>query len=276
MKKISLYTLIACWVVLLTACDDVNFGKFFYTDCDVNARFEQSIAYHQQHPIDTLTVEQDDYSFWVTSDLHIENELSQPVQDFLTLAGKGKELFIVYNGDLYNGKEEYANYTATVLKEKSPLPAFYVAGNHDLYFGWNLYQTRFGTSTYTSVVKTPSGKDLFIFLESASATLGANQYEWLSQVLSKRGYYRHCFVFTHTNLLSQHIANGTFLSDEAQMLFSLFSKNRVNAVFTGHAHHESDQTIMGVRYLITGALKNGYFGKTTVSKKGFEWEFKQL
>lgn len=273
MKKILTYTTLMTLLAVLTACDDVNFGNLFYTPCDVNARFEQSTIYNQKHPIDTLELHSEQYSFWVTSDLHFKNETTKPIEKFLVQANNGEAQFIVYNGDIYHGKEEYANYASEVLHNKSPLPSFYTAGNHDLYFGWNVYYDRFGTSTYTAIVKTPKDKDLLIFLESAAATLGNSQYQWLQEVLNKRGYYRHCFVFTHTNLFHQHVANGTFMPDEAHVLYRLFSDNKVTAVFTGHTHQEHEDTLLGVKYITTGALKNGEAGLVEVTAKDIAFEF---
>lgn len=274
MKLKTLYGLLLG--VVLASCDDANMGNLFYTPCDVNTRFDQSMAYNQDHPIDTLQVNSDDYAFWVCSDLHIEEQLPPYVSQFLQTANDGKAQFIVYNGDLFHGQEAHAEYAAQVLHKESPLPSFYVAGNHDLYFGWELYQSRFGTSTYTAIVQTPSAKDLYIFLESASATLGQRQYEWLQGILAKRGYYRHCFVFTHTNLIYQHITNGVFMRDEAHALYRLFSDHQVSAVFTGHSHVANHETLLGVTYITTGALKDGELVRIQVEQKRLVEEFKQL
>ena len=76
MKKQLTYLYSIALLFLTTACEDVNFGNLFYSPCDVNARFEQSIVYNQERQTDTLTVSDDTYSFWVTSDLHLKTELS--------------------------------------------------------------------------------------------------------------------------------------------------------------------------------------------------------
>lgn len=276
MRKKLRYSCLLPLLLGFAACDDVNLGNLFCSPCDVNTRFEQSMAYNQANPLDTLHIDNANYAFWVSSDLHIEESESPYVNQFLKTANDGRCQFIVYNGDLYHGKEAYADYASNLLHTQSPLPAFYVAGNHDLYFGWNIYQERFGTSTYTAVVATPSGNDLLIFLESASATLGKDQYAWLKETLTKRGYYRHCFVFTHTNLIYQHITNGVFMSDEAQLLFRLFSDHKVSAVFTGHSHVANKATVMGVPYLNTGSLKNGEVLRMHIEEKQILEEFKSL
>lgn len=276
MKKQLTYLYSIALLFLTTACEDVNYGNLFYSPCDVNARFEQSIVYNQERQTDTLTVSDDAYSFWVTSDLHLKTELTTPIANFLKSANDGAAQFIVYNGDIFHGKEEYADFASDILHSQSPLPSFYVAGNHDLYFGWDVYHKRFGSSTYTAVVKTPKGNDLLIFLESASATLGQSQYNWLKEVFNQRYNYRHCFVFTHTNFYNQHITNGVFLSDEAHVLYHLFKEKKVTAVYSGHSHVEDQEIILGVTYLTTGNLQNGKVARVTVTDQTIEHEFKQF
>lgn len=272
--KKSLFTLLL--LAVLSSCEDTNISNLFYTPCDVDHRFEQSIAYNQAHPTCTLQVDNDNYAFWITSDLHIKESTPPYVEQFLKNAGKDSAQFIVYNGDIYHGQEAYATYASQVLHSQSPLPAFYVAGNHDLYFGWDIYQNNFGSSTYTAIIQTPAGNDLLIMLESASATLGNSQYKWLQEQLKQRGNYRHCFVFTHTNLQYQHITNGVFMADEAHVLYRLFSDNKVSAVFTGHSHVENQQTLLGVQYITTGSLKNGQLGMVNVTDNEVRVEFKHL
>lgn len=276
MKNLRTSLFILPLLAVLSSCEDVNLGNLIYTPCNVDHRFEQSIAYNQSHPIDTVKTTYGDYAFWITSDLHIKESTPPYVEQFLKNANKDSAQFIVYNGDIYHGQEAYATYASQVLHSQSPLPAFYVAGNHDLYFGWDIYQNNFGSSTYTAVVKTPAGNDLLIMLESASATLGNSQYKWLQEQLKQRGNYRHCFVFTHTNLHYQHITNGVFMADEAHALYRLFSDNKVDAVFTGHSHVENQQTLLGVQYITTGSLKNGQLGMVNVTDKEVRVEFKHL
>ena len=276
MKNLRAFLFILPLLAVLSSCEDVNVGNLFYTPCNVDHRFEQSIAYNQAHPIDTVKTTYGDYAFWITSDLHIKESTPPYVEQFLKNAGKDSAQFIVYNGDIYHGQESYATYASQVLHSQNPLPAFYIAGNHDLYFGWDIFQNNFGSSTYTAVVKTPAGNDLLIMLESASATLGNSQYKWLQEQLKQRGNYRHCFVFTHTNLQYQHITNGVFMADEAHALYRLFSDNKVDVVLTGHSHVENQQTLLGVQYITTGSLKNGQLGWVDVTEKEVNVEFKQL
>lgn len=275
MRKTASVLITTALLLILSACEDVNFGKFFYTDCDVDTRFEQSINRNMQQEENMLFAADDKYGFWVCSDLHLKKEIPPYLEHFFEqVNSSSNELFIVYNGDLYNGDADEADFTYNTLQKQSPLPAFYTAGNHDLFFDWNIYYDRFGSSTYTLEIKTPTATDLLLFLESASATLGKKQYDWLCDVLRKRKSYRHCFVITHTNFSQQGINNGIFMSDEMHTLYRLFGDHQVTAVFSGHAHQCNDQTRLGVRYLTTGALKNGEYGLVTIDNDKWEWEFK--
>lgn len=276
MKKTLTFLVATTLLATLSACDEVNMGNLFYSPCNVDKRFEQSMAYNQAHPIDTIRVANQDYAFWICSDLHIENEPHTYVSQFLAQATPQEAIFAVFNGDLYNGNEAYAEVAWQTIKAQSQIPYFCVAGNHDLYFGWDVYGKRFGTSTYTVVVKTPEYKDLYLFLESAGATMGKSQLQWITNQLGKRKQYRHCFVVTHNNFFPEYITNGVFMQDETHKLFGLFGDNKVTAVFSGHAHVTSDNTVLGVRYLTTGDLQNGHYGVVQVTPEGFEWTCKQF
>ena len=87
-------------------------------------------------------------------------------------------------GDLTTGHEEDYNVFEQHLPQQDSLPAFLIAGNHDLFFnGWKEFYSRFGSSTYLFTVKTPDATDLFICLETGGGTLGDKQLEWLINIL---------------------------------------------------------------------------------------------
>ena len=189
-------------------------------------------------------------------------------------------IFIMsYGGDLY---QAYALISA-ILASKTPVRTvnmgvamYYAAGNHDQYFGWSLYYDRFGSSTYSFTITTPNYKDLYIVLETGSSTLGKNQYNWLVEQLYKRNNYRYCIIITHSNFTYQGFKNGVFTQEETIILYDLFTKNNVNMVISGHSHQENDVTIENVRYITTGAMKNGEFGTCFVNKSGVSFKFENL
>ncbi len=276
MKKIISYLSIATILVVLSSCEDVNVGNLFYTTYDVEARFEASMNYNATQKTFTQSVPEE-YTFLVCSDLHINQEENPYITQFLQPNFHKNVHFIVYNGDLFQGQEAEAKKASELLKGQVIIPSYFSAGNHDLYFGWDLYNRYFGSSTYSFVMQSPSANDLFLVIESGSATLGSKQLAWLKdQLMNQRSKYRHCFIVTHTNFTQMHALNGIYMPDELHLLYRMFADYDVTGVLTGHAHAAHQTTYLGVPYYTTDALKNGAYGKMTVNDKEITWEFKQL
>ena len=269
--KYILYSLI---VLAISSCE-YDLIRFGWTDYSVDERFNDSKAYNEAHPAPCLEVDSDEYFFTATSDFHLHTD-SVFLPDFFNYINNSKSTFIVLNGDIYNSKEKFADYAFSALSEGIKIPAYYTCGNHDQYFGWNVYFSRWGSSTYSFTVTTPNYQDLYIALETGSSTLGAGQYNWLKEVLSGREEYRYCIVFTHSNFTYQGLANGVFTQEETVVLFDLFARNNVNMVISGHSHRENDLTIEGVRYVTTGAIKSGEFGTCFVKNAGVDFKFEDL
>ena len=268
------YILYSVIVLAISSCE-YDLIRFGWTDYSVDERFNDSKAYNEAHPAPCLEVDSDEYFFTATSDFHLHTD-SVFLPDFFNYINNSKSTFIVLNGDIYNSKEKFADYAFSALSEGIKIPAYYTCGNHDQYFGWNVYFSRWGSSTYSFTVTTPNYQDLYIALETGSSTLGAGQYNWLKEVLSGREEYRYCIVFTHSNFTYQGLANGVFTQEETVVLFDLFARNNVNMVISGHSHRENDLTIEGVRYVTTGAIKSGEFGTCFLKNAGVDFKFEDL
>ncbi len=276
MHKTSYYLLTALFIGLFSSCNDVNLGNLFYSSENVDARFAASMQYNTEHTAIRQEVTED-YCFLVCSDLHIKQAENPYIDQFFSPDIHKAAQFVLYNGDLFHGQEPEAKKAYELLQAKNTLPYYCSAGNHDLYFGWDLYHRYFGSATYAIAVATPSANDLILVIESASGTLGRDQLAWLKEQLSlQRAKYRYCFIVTHTNFSHLHATNGIFMQDELHVLFRLFADHRVTAVFSGHSHVEHQITYLGVPYYTTAALKNGAYGQMTVTEKQCVWEFKQL
>ncbi len=261
-------------MISATSCE-YNLLRFGWTDYSVEERFNDSSNYNDKHPAQCLETDSDEYFFTATSDYHLHTD-SVFLPTFFKYINNSKSTFVVLNGDLYNSKEEFADFAYSALTNGIKIPAYYISGNHDQYFGWNLYYDRFGSSTYSFTVTTPNHQDLYVILESASSTLGRGQYEWLKTQLNNRDKYRYCFIITHSNLTYQGFQNGTFTQEETVVLYDLFASNNVNMVISGHSHRENDVTIEGVRYVTTGAMKSGEFGTCYVNNSGVDFKFEDL
>ena len=268
------YILYLTIVFAMSSCE-YDLIRFGWTDYSVDERFNDSKTYNETHPAQCLEVDSDEYSFIATSDYHLHQEEVFLPQLFCYI-NSSESKFIILNGDIYNSKEEFADYAFSALANGIKIPAYYTCGNHDQYFGWEMYFSRWGSSTYSFTVTTPNHKDLYIALETGSSTLGIGQYEWLVDVLSTREEYRYCIVFTHSNFTYQGLTNGVFTQEETVVLLDLFAKNNVNLVISGHSHIENDKTIANVRYITTGAMKDGHFGTCQVGNSEVDFEFETL
>ena len=268
------YILYSFIVLAFSSCE-YNLLRFGWTDYPVDQRFEDSRRYNEKHPAQNLSIDTDEYTFTATSDYHLHTD-SVFLPKFFDYINGSQSTFVALNGDLYNSKEEFADFAYSALTKGIKIPAYYTCGNHDEYFGWHLYYDRFGSSTYSFTVTTPNYQDLYIALETGSSTLGRGQYEWLLEVLSKRDEYRYCIIITHSNITYQGFLNGTFTQEETVVLFDLFAKNNVNMVISGHSHRENDLTIESVRYVTNGAIKSGEFGTCFVKNAGVDFKFEDL
>ena len=130
-----------------------------------------------------------------------------------------------------------------------PYPFYPVVGNHDItHNGWALWSNIFHSSfydVYVLVEDDPLSFDHFIFLDSASGTLGREQVKLIEEgVLDGRDYekngylVRHTFVFSHTNIFRPRAVEfaSTFPREEMFFLLNQFEKWDTRMVFLGHVH----------------------------------------
>lgn len=139
------------------------------------------------------------------------------------------------------------------------LPFFPVVGNHDLtHNGWALWSNIFHSSFYEFDVVCGTDqlgntvRDHFIFLDTASGTLGAHQVDLIEQgLLDGEKNYRYTFIFSHTNIfLPQHFQfSSTFPREEAYFLLDQFEKWNASAIFCGHVHKWDDRFFNSVYYV---------------------------
>ena len=130
-----------------------------------------------------------------------------------------------------------------------PFPFYPVVGNHDItHNGWALWSNIFHSSfydVYVLVEEEPLSFDHFIFLDSASGTLGREQVKLIEEgVLSGHDYenngylVRHTFVFSHTNIFRPRAVEfaSTFPREEMFFLLNQFEEWDTRMVFLGHVH----------------------------------------
>lgn len=255
---------VLAFVLLLFSCERYDVaGVISSPSKTVDARFEQSMEWNNQHAEVVLPVPTDDYAFYVATDVHVAKSVAF-ITDFVTLERNDNDAyFSLILGDMVDEKEAFDLFYSSLMYNSNTQTRndtlFTVVGNHDLYFNqWNDYARYFATSTYKFVVETPHHKDVYFALDSGSATLGQKQLQWLrEQLLESQNTYRKRIVFTHTNFFKNdcsQLFSGNYSESELFELTDLFAQNNMDLVLTGHAHVFSESVYKNVRYLTVGAL----------------------
>jgi predicted phosphodiesterase len=190
---------------------------------------------------------------------------------------------------LYEDPVSETKYTL----DNVPLPFYPVVGNHDItHNGWALWSNIFHSSFY-DVYVTVSIDDVitldhFIFLDSASGTLGEEQVKLIEagvlDVKSLNDYIRvrNTFVFSHTNIFRPRSVEfaSTFPREEMFFLLNQFDKWNANIVFLGHVHKWDYQKNGNIEYLTLDSMceannpePGDYLIRVHVKKDGtIRWE----
>ena len=175
--------------------------------------------------------------------------------------------------DFVNGDYMYyldPKYETAYTLDKIQYPFFPVVGNHDItHNGWALWSNIFHSSFYDVYVYVGrwDGEyvyDHFIFLDTASGTLGKEQVNLIEEGLVDDKYAaendgirtRNTFVFSHTNIFrpsSMQFAS-TFAREESFFLLNKFVEWEANIVFCGHVHKWDEQEVGGVNYITLDSM----------------------
>lgn len=246
-------------LVSQTSCFDVDFRGMFYSSIDVNKRFSDSQIWNENHDLQKIKIEGDEYKFIVAGDSHVGG--TENLKVLIEEANKPEYAFFSICGDVTTGKKDDYEVFNNTLTQFCSSKYFLIAGNHDLYFkGWETYFEIFGSSSYYAEIETNNSIDLLIFLDTGSATLGKNQTEWLEDLLeNKREKYRKCFIFSHVNFFrvwGRKSGSTNFLIEELEYLLALFHENNVDFVFSGHDHRRYEVEFGSTKYITLDALKD--------------------
>ncbi len=172
----------------------------------------------------------------------------------------------VYDDAPYDEVKElkFANFDV-----KENLRFFPVVGNHDItHNGWSLWSNIFGSTFYELYVCALDESDNFIwdhfiFLDTANGTLGAQQVDYINELIGhtvvsdlELGEVRNTFVFTHSNLFRPEAVQfaSTFPREEHYFLLNKFKEWNADIVFMGHVHKWDEREFGGVQYLILDAM----------------------
>jgi 3',5'-cyclic AMP phosphodiesterase CpdA len=286
-KNLTVIVFLLSYVLPLSAasCSVDMLGLFVSNDFDL--RFEDRDTFHLLTEEDralSLPAEKE-YSFVVLTDTHIEDGNDQGLGGLIGVIdrdGAGTDdQFVVITGDItQNGKREdverFINFVKE-LKDKKGIPCYPVLGNHDIYFNnWHNWRDLVGSSCYR-IGASMSGTTLFI-LDSANASFGFRQLDWLERELGKTS--GHIFLFTHANFFVKDLgfADMQQFTDvwERTRIVSLLA-GKAEAVFSGHLHKRVERESGGVKYITIEAFKNSKtWLRVYVAKTGVRYEFNTL
>lgn len=265
------YRFIKYGILLLAAyfacsgCEKVDFTGMFIFEESANQRFEDSDSWNKINSFREIIVPADSYSILSASDIHAGTAANLDI--FISKAKSFKPAAVVMAGDLTWGKREGYDVFQQHLPNRDSLATFLLAGNHDCNFdGWSEFNTRFGSSTYFFKIITPVATDLFICLETAGATLGKKQLNWLVDILEReRPGCRKCIIYTHTNFFRFKFSEASNpQTEEIAALIELIVKNRIDMVIAGHDHRQDELKFGNTTYIVMPPLKDdhpdaGYF-----------------
>lgn len=186
------------------------------------------------------------------------------------------------------GEEDYDYYTLDEIH----YPFLPVVGNHDItHNGWALWSNIFHSSFYEFYIEIAGANcfDHFIFLDTASGTLGQEQVNLIEEgvldgkMAEEYGYrIRNTFVFSHTNIFrpSSLQFSSTFAREETFFLLDQLAEWNATIVFCGHVHKWDEQEVGGVHYITLDSMSENnnpepgdYLLRVHVGKDGsLRWE----
>ena len=258
--------------------------------------------------------EGDEYTFLVGADSHLTTDDGR-MREMLQIALDNNDLLMAHLGDIADTKAEYyiiledlideyrekyakKYYAEQYLNDENfsldqvSYPFYPVVGNHDItHNGWALWSNIFHSSfydVYVLVNLAPPQLDHFIFLDSASGTLGREQVRLLEEGVLNDYYdtgekiIRHTFVFSHTNIFRPRSVEfaSTFPREEMFFLLNKFSEWETDMVFLGHVHKWDYQKVGDTEYLTLDSMceannpqPGDYLVRVHVKKDGtISWE----
>lgn len=298
----------------LTSCEKVSPIGVLVSGTGVEDRVKMSELYYRDYlsELDVAAAD-DDYSFLVGADSHVTDDTGR-MDEMFDIAIEHGDGFVAHLGDIADTKPEYyinlskslerakrkymeKEYTYDVSTDtytdedgnivdydEEKFPFFPVVGNHDItHNGWALWSNIFHSSFYEFNVYLNSEQsvcDHYIFLDSASGTLGKHQIELIEQGILDVGEnvkVRHTFIFTHTNIFRPSSVQfaSTFPREEQYFLLNQFKEWNATIVFCGHVHKWDDREVGGVRYLTLESMSERnspepgeYLVRVNVKKNG--------
>ncbi len=223
---------------------------------DVDERFEESIDGKTKR---LSLPESDDDQFvflWVT-DMHVRTGRTY-FRELGEYAHKVGARFILHSGDLadHGDEEEYEYINAEIEQYLSPYDIYFISaiGNHDLSGdGWDAYKEHIGPSVFYFNY----GNTFFIFIDTANATVGRDQMEWIEEQLADSDQPNK-ILLSHFPFYDGTLETPTIMGDpdERYKLMYLIEEYDVDYVLTGHKHSIERHEIGDAVYLCGGTASH--------------------
>ena len=262
MKRLHKFLLV---LSIIPAVLLLSYGKQMYA----RGGFE-SLPDHS--PLEGLRVDQDkmsintgkdSFAFAVLGDMRWA---SSPRIAILRDAQEKSPLFMVNLGDVVfkARKDEWAYYIKELEQNwNRTTPYFHIPGWHSVNVRIDgRYPAFFGRYFGRTYYSVDIPRFSFIFLDTSSLTLPAEQGEWLSQRLaesSKKG--KKAIIFTHCPPKSvEQGIDHSLTADATRRIAGIISGHDVAAIFSGHIHKTLSYTWEGIPVYITSLNNTSWHG----------------
>lgn len=197
-------------------------------------------------------IQTEPYTFVVMGD---SRDNDQVFIKSLLAAARYHPLFILHTGDaVHTGSEEQFLHFLAILQQTLPnMPVFVVAGNHELASPDKsdkervLFQQLIGPLDY--VLYLPRINARFIALDNSGYGLSSNQIDYLKTQLGMDHSLN--FVIMHIPPQTHKWTNKRTFTHGADAFFQTISTRNVAGVFYGHFHLYDEDTLSGIRHIIT-------------------------
>jgi len=328
-KLVSLAIVVACLVgIVVASCSKVDPAGVLMAGTAVNDRVKMSLLYWSEYGnyFDTTVVDDFDielitdedgkpkdyrfvgenkaYSFLIGADSHTLYDTGR-LREMFEEARRHGDMFVCHLGDIAETQPQYYAAVKNVVdfyanKKHGAKPFYVIPGNHDITRnGWALFTQVFNASFYDFWIIADideDGKTLyfdhFIFLDTASGTLGKTQIEAIENgallerqaqdEITSKFKVRNRFVFTHTNFFRPRFTQfaSTLCRDEMYFLLNKTKEWNTTMVFAGHVHEWDHRFIDGVEHLTFDSMSErncpkpgNYLIRINISKDGkASWE----
>lgn len=194
----------------------------------------------------------DDFTFIVLGDSRDNDEVFRQTLKKVTAYNP---LFILHNGDtVFTGTEGLFTRFLGMIQATTPdIPVFVVIGNHDLTrkvkepHSRDLFQRMIGPVHFT--LDFPKLDMRIVAVDNAIYKLTPGELQYLDQQLEKGRKVN--FAAMHIPPKTERWPKHSF-SSGADRLMEILSRRNIAAAFFSHIHFYDEDTIQGVKYMITG------------------------